>query len=114
MHTHAHGAYTFIYYGIGRKILDVAILPDLIVSIYWASNSVLASCKGNATHANFILAPSSGAAAVFDIHNIHASIETIGLADSVYDNMVSSTISQKGHIETVFLVFYYSHWLLAF
>ena len=53
------------------KILDAAILPDLIVSIYWASNSVLASCKGNATHANFILAPSSGAAAVFDILKGH-------------------------------------------
>ena len=57
------------------KILDASILPDLVVSIYWASNSVLASCRSNATHANFILAPSSGAAAVFDIHNIHASIK---------------------------------------
>ena len=84
------------------KILDASILPDLVVSIYWASNSVLASCRGAATHANFILQPSSGAAAVYDIHNIHASIETIGLADSVYDNMVSSMIAEKGYVEIPF------------
>ena len=84
------------------KILDAAILPDLVVSIYWASNNVLASAKGTITDADFSDAPPSGAAAVYEIKDIHASIETIGLADSVYDNMVSSMIAQKGFVEIPF------------
>ena len=84
------------------KILDAAILPDLVVSIYWADNSVLASCKQNTTHALFIAAPDAGASAAYEIKDIHASIETIGLADSVYDNMVSSMIASKGFVEIPF------------
>ena len=84
------------------KILDAAILPDLVVSIYWADNSVLASCKQADTFANFCIAPTAGASAVYEIKDIHASIETIGLADSVYDNMVSSMIASKGFVEIPF------------
>ena len=88
------------------KILDASILPELVVSIYWASNSVLASCKQNTTSALFVAAPDAGAAAVYEIKNIHASIETIGLADSVYDNMVASMIASKGYIEVPFKNFF--------
>ena len=89
------------------KILDASILPDLVVSIYWASNSVLASCKQNTTNTLFTSKPDSGAeAAVYEIKNIHASIETIGLADSVYDNMVASMIASKGYIEVPFKNFF--------
>ena len=89
------------------KILDASILPDLVVSIYWASNSVLASCKQNTTNTLFTTKPDSGAeAAVYEIKNIHASIETIGLADSVYDNMVASMIASKGYIEVPFKNFF--------
>ena len=84
------------------KILDASILPDLVVSIYWASNSVLASCKDSTTHALFTTVPTNGAKAFFEIRNIHASIETIGLADSVYDNMVSSMLAEKGYLEIPF------------
>jgi hypothetical protein len=83
------------------KILDAAILPDLVVSIYWADNSVLASCSGTSTETAFITA-ASPATAAYTIKDIHASIETIGLADSVYDNMVSSMIAQKGFVEIPF------------
>jgi hypothetical protein len=84
------------------KILDAAILPDLVVSIYWADNSVLASCRDTSTETAFTLAPAAGASAQYTIEEIHASIETIGLADSVYDNMVSSMIAQKGFVEIPF------------
>ena len=85
------------------KILDAAILPDLVVSIYWADNTVLASCKQNTTYPLFIVVPDgSTAAAAYTISDIHASIETIGLADAVYDNMVSSMIASKGFVEIPF------------
>ena len=91
------------------KILDASILPDLVVSIYWASNTVLASAKQNTTSALFVAEPTSGAAAVYEIKNIHASIETIGLADSVYDNMVAGMIQSKGFIEIPFKQYFSFH-----
>jgi len=95
------------------KILDASILPDLVVSIYWASNTVLASCSQADTHDNFKVTKRTGAGtaespyvsvakAVYDIRNIHATIETIGLADSVYDNMVASQIASAGYVEIPF------------
>ena len=84
------------------KILDAAILPDLVVTIYWASSTVLASCKQNTSHALFTTEPDAGASADYKIFDIHATIETIGLADAVYDNMVSSMIAQKGYLEIPF------------
>ena len=73
------------------KILDASILPDLVISIYWASNSVLASCKAANTHALFKVLPDGNTEkAVYEIKNIHASIEAVGMADSVYDNLTQS------------------------
>ena len=83
------------------KILDAAILPDLVVSIYWADNNVLAACSGSTTNALFTTKHADDKA-VYEIKNIHASIETIGLADSVYDNLVSSMIASKGYVEIPF------------
>ena len=84
------------------KILDAAILPDLVVSIYWTTQQVCASVKDVTTDALFKTPPDAGAAASFKIDGLFATIETIGLADSVYDNMVSSMIAQKGFVEIPF------------
>ena len=53
-----------------------------------------------AAHSSFIV--QAAPAAQYVIKNVHASIETIGLADSVYDNMVSSMIASKGFVEIPF------------
>ena len=87
------------------RILDASILPDLVVSIYWAPNTVLASCGKNTTNALFTAIPASalgGASAAYTIRNIHASIETVALADSVYDNMVAGMIASRGFVEIPF------------
>ena len=85
------------------KILDASILPDLVISIYWASNTVLSSCKAANTHALFKVLPDNNAEkAVYEIKNIHASIEAVGMADSVYDNLTQSTIASIGYIEVPF------------
>ena len=91
------------------RILDASILPDLVVSIYWAPNTVLASAKQNTTNALFTAAPDAGAEAVYEIKNIHASIETVALADSVYDNMVAGMIASKGFIEIPFKQYFSFH-----
>ena len=92
------------------RILDASILPDLVVSIYWAPNTVLASCKQNTTHNLFIAHPANGTeAAAYEIRNIHASIETVALADSVYDNMVAGMIASKGFVEIPFKQYFSFH-----
>lgn len=86
------------------KILDAAILPDLVISIYLADNNVLTSSAGvaleNTGSSDFTDAGSGSA--TYELNNIHATIESIGLADAVYDNMVSAMIAQKGYIEIPF------------
>ena len=79
------------------KILDAAILPDLVISIYLADNNVLTSLAGvaleNTGSSDFTDAGSGSA--TYELNNIHATIESIGLADAVYDNMVSAMIAQN-------------------
>jgi hypothetical protein len=84
------------------KILDAAILPDLVVSIYWTTQQVCSSVKNVTTSTLFSTKPDAGASASYSIDGLFATIETIGLADSVYDNMVSSMIAQKGFVEIPF------------
>ena len=86
------------------KIVDAAILPDLVVSIYLADNNVLTTSNGVAldqTGTSDFTDDGAGGA-TYELNNIHATIESIGLADAVYDNMVSSMIAQKGFIEMPF------------
>jgi len=82
------------------KILDAAILPDLVISIYLADNNVLSSSADEDIDASFNV--NGAGAATYTLNNIHATIESIGLADAVYDNMVSSMIAQKGYVEVPF------------
>ena len=92
------------------KILDAAILPDLVITIYLADNNVLTSSAGvaldvdgtqNASN-NGTITRNGNVAATYELNNIHATIESIGLSDSVYDNMVSSMIASKGFLEIPF------------
>ena len=87
------------------KILDASILSDLVVSIYLSFNNVLTSSKGIAlsgTGANNIDDSPASPAASYTLNNVHATIEAVGLADAVYDNMVASMIAQKGYLEIPF------------
>jgi len=86
------------------KIVDAAILPDLVVSIYLADNNVLTTSAGVAKEGagTSDLTDAGAGGAAYELNNIHATIESIGLADAVYDNMVSSMIAQKGFIEMPF------------
>ena len=64
------------------KIIDAAILPDLVISIYLADNNVLSSSQNANIDTSFNIAGNK--AATYTLNNIHATIESIGLADSTY------------------------------
>ena len=90
------------------KIMDSSLVPDLVVSIYLADNSVLANVAGTdiaGTSTSGITVNGSGTVS-YSLSNIHATIECMGLADGTYDNMVSSMIATKGFIEIPFKQYY--------
>ena len=86
------------------KILDAAILPDIVISIYLADNNVLTSSAGVALDGagSTDITDNGNGAATYELNNIHATIESCGLSDAVYDNMVSAMIAQKGYLEIPF------------
>jgi len=80
-------------------ILDTSLMPDITVSIYLAGKEVLSSSAGTVLGGDFLTDASN---ATYVLNNLHLNVETLGLADSTYDRMVESMISQKGFIEIPF------------
>lgn len=87
------------------KIVDLSLLPECVVSIYLAENAVCIDASGTNLFGNAttpITAAASAPAPVYELTNIYATIETIGLADGTYDSMISQMISQVGYLELPF------------
>jgi hypothetical protein len=96
------------------RLLDTSILPEIRVRITLASNNVL-STSANVTLGKAagqfsdesVAATSSGpgasdapvTGAAYQLSQIHATIECIGLADQTYDNMIAAMMSQQGFLE---------------
>ena len=86
------------------KIIDSSLLPDIVVSIYLADNNVLSSCAGVALSGTGVadIVDANATKATYKMDNIHATIECIGLAGSVYNNMVAGMIASAGFLEIPF------------
>ena len=86
------------------KIVDLSLLPECVVSIYLAENSVCidASGTGLSGAATPIDVTAASPNPVYALTNIYATIETIGLADGTYDSMISQMMSQVGYLELPF------------
>ena len=91
------------------KLLDTSIIPDLRVRLYMASDAVLTSSAGTAlgTSAAIVGPPAfeAGFATVgalggrYELTDLHATIECIGMADQSYDQMISAQMAQQGFLE---------------
>ena len=91
------------------RLMDTSLIPDMKVRLYMASNNVLTTSEGTAIgssasrtgppafEAGFCRKGSGGAA--YELSNIFATVECIGLADGTYDAMLSSMMSQQGFLE---------------
>ena len=86
------------------KIVDLSLLPECVVSIYLAENSVCidASGTGLSGAATPIDVTAASPNPVYALTNIYSTIETIGLADGTYDSMISQMMSQVGYLELPF------------
>ena len=91
------------------KLLDTSILPDIRVRLYMTSDNVLTTSAGTAIgdgvkvdtdpkfEAGFATIGTKGGR--YELTQIHATIEAIGLADMTYDQMISAQMSQNGFLE---------------
>ena len=92
------------------KLLDTSILPDIRVRLYMASDNVLTTSAGTAI-GNAVAVVAAPAHEVgfaraggvgggkYELTDLHATIECIGLADMTYDQMISAQMSQAGFLE---------------
>ena len=87
------------------KIVDLSLLPECVVSIYLAENAVCIDAAGTAlattTSTGFDISAASPNP-IYNLTQIYATIETIGLADGTYDSMISQMMSQVGYLELPF------------
>ena len=89
------------------KLLDSSILPDIRVRLYMASDNVLTTSVGvgmgdlsavGAFDDGFAFAGGVGGGR-YELTNVHATIEAVGLASMEYDQMLSAQMSQNGFLE---------------
>jgi hypothetical protein len=91
------------------SIIDTSLLSDLTLTLYLADNSVCPSVAGvslaGTATTGIDLADSTGQAA-YTIKDFHLVCETLGLADSVYDQMIESRMAEVSYIELPFKTYY--------
>ena len=85
-------------------IQNMSILPDCTFSVYFAGNEVLGSSNGIALATTGLAdyTDAGTATAAFKIYNLHLTVEAIGLASSVYDNIIASEIAANGYVSVPF------------
>lgn len=91
------------------KLMDTSVLPDIRVRLYMASDNVLTTSAGTALgDGAAVVGPpafEAGFASVgagggkYQLSDIHATIEAIGMADQSYDQMISAQMAQQGFLE---------------
>ncbi len=94
------------------SILDSSLLPDIVISIFLDDDSPLASVRGPflpgtgesaaVPWPDYSCVDYSRTPAYWDMQNIHATIECLGLSDGVLDALEASIIAQEGSLRVPF------------
>ena len=88
---------------VAPSIVDLGLLPEVVIQITLASNTVCIDALNSNTAANFISAATTAAPApVYKLSDIYATVECVGMADGTYESMVSAQMSQVGYLELPF------------
>jgi len=90
-------------------IIDTSLLSDLTLTLYLADNSVCSSSAGVAlpgTATTGFDVVNGTAQCQYQLKDFHLIVETLGMADSIYDQMIEKRISQVGYIELPFKSYY--------
>ena len=74
-------------------LLDTALLPDLVLTVFLASDNVISSVKS-------VTETTAGVGgARYQLKNIRLLVEAVSLGSSVYDELVARRIAQTGYVE---------------
>ena len=87
------------------SIIDTALMPELVLTLYLAPNEVCIDAAGAdmaGTSSTGIDLAATSAAPVYSINNFHLLVETIGIQDSVYDELLEKKIQSSGFVELPF------------
>ena len=95
------------------RFLDLSLLPDLQVRLYFAPNSVLTDSDSSAAGAALTAAEGSAFtgsvasfAATYTVTNLFSTIECISLSDSSYDEMLADQMANQQFLEVPFKAYY--------
>jgi hypothetical protein len=92
------------------SIIDTSLLSDLTLTLYLSDNSVCPSVAGVSlatdSSGTEINDANTGGQCAYQIKDFHLVVETLGIADSVYDNMIESRIAEVGYIELPYKTYY--------
>ena len=88
---------------VSPSIVDLGLLPEMVIHITLAPNTVCIDAAGTAfSSGSEFTAAAASAAPVYQLTNIYATVECVGMADGTYESMVSAQMSQVGYLELPF------------
>lgn len=87
------------------SIIDTALCPELVLTFHLAPNDVCIDAKGSAmagTATTGIDIDATSPAPAYSINNFHLLVETIGIQDSIMDELLEKKIQSTGFVELPF------------
>ena len=88
---------------VSPSIIDLALLPEMVIQITLAANAVCIDASGTGfTGSTQFTGTAANAAPIYQLTNIYATVECVGMADGTYESMVSAQMSQVGYLELPF------------
>ena len=85
--------------------MDTGLVGDIVLSFYLAENNVCIDAAGTGMDgegATDIVDSVTSAGATYELTNIFATIETVGMADGVFDSAISAVMSSQGELQIPF------------
>ena len=82
-------------------VLDLSLLPECVIAIHLSSNNVCVDASGVelSGHGSGIDVNAASPAPVYQLSNIYATVECVGMADGAYDAMVSAMLNSGTGLE---------------
>ena len=74
---------------VSPSIIDLALLPEMVIQITLAANAVCIDASGTGfTGSTKFTDTPANAAPIYQLTNIYATVECVGMADGTYESMV--------------------------
>ena len=88
----------------GPQVLDCSLLPNMVLKVFLAPNTVLTNSAGLDLHghASTGFEKLGAGTGTYTLNRVHLNVTVYGVMDGQYDRMVESKIVQEGFLEVPF------------